>query len=134
MTDGQTVMGRLEQLVRIYLSRGFTEDLRPSQWQALRFFAQAAPEERSLTAFAKARAKTLGTASITVSGLVEKGLMTRAQSGRNVGLEVSPRGLELLQRSDPYRSFEHVLERLPPEHKQALIVAVDRIVSQECGA
>ncbi len=132
--DGHTLMGHLDRLVRVYQAEGFSGDLRPSQWHALRYFANAGPDERTLTHFARARATTMGTASITVSGLVEKGLMTRGRDGRNVDLEVSEEGLRLLETQDPYRSFAAALERLSEEQKRALVAAAEAILTERCPA
>ena len=132
--DGHTLMGHLDRLVRVYQAEGFSGDLRPSQWHALRYFANAGPDERTLTHFARARATTMGTASITVSGLVEKGLMTRGRDGRNVDLEVSDEGWRLLESHDPYRHFAAALERLSDDQKRALVAASEAILAERCPA
>jgi DNA-binding MarR family transcriptional regulator len=133
MTDTRRVMTKLEQLVRVYYAEGYSGELRPAQWQALRYFDQAAEAERTLTAFAKARATTMGTASITVSGLVERGLMERGHGERNVGLRISAEGRRLLERADPYRRIAGAIESLSEDQRAALIAAADAIVAAQSG-
>jgi DNA-binding MarR family transcriptional regulator len=134
MTETRSVMTKLEQLVRVYYSEGYAGELRPAQWQALRYFDQAPEGERTLTAFARARATTMGTASMTVSGLVERGLMERGHGERNVGLRVSPAGKRLLETQDPYRRFARAVAELPEEQRAALVQAADAIMAaQDAG-
>jgi DNA-binding MarR family transcriptional regulator len=76
----------------------------------------------------------MGTASMTVSGLVERGLMERGHGERNVGLRVSPAGKRLLETQDPYRRFARAVAELPEEQRAALVQAADAIMAaQDAG-
>jgi DNA-binding MarR family transcriptional regulator len=100
----------IERLSRIQLSNGYRNGLRPAQWQALRFFANATDEDRSLSAFARYRRSTLGTASTTVTQLVERGLLGRSdpEARRNVGIFVTEKGHAALA-DDPLQDLIRVL-------------------------
>ena len=89
----------IEKLIRIQLANSYRNELRPAQWQALRFFATADPRDRTLTGFARHRRSTIGTTSITVSQLVDRGYRVRGdpQGQRNVDLRVSDKGMAALE-------------------------------------
>jgi DNA-binding MarR family transcriptional regulator len=97
------IAAALEQLVRLQFSQSFRHGLKPAQWHALRYFATAPEEERTVTAFARHRASTMGTASTTISTLVRKGYLARDYGQgvpRNRGLHLTEAGNKLL-REDP---------------------------------
>lgn len=124
------VMTRLEQLLRIYHAQGFAHGMTPAQWQALRYFDRAEGGDRTLTGFAQARATSMGTASTTVSWLVNRGLLERAHGGaRNVALRLTAEGQNLLESKDPYRCIERAVDALPTVQRKALVEAADSIVA-----
>jgi DNA-binding MarR family transcriptional regulator len=111
MTDvARDAAEEIERLGRIQLSNGYRNGLRPAQWQALRFFANATDADRSLSAFARYRRSTLGTASTTVTQLVERGLLGRGdpEARRNVGIYVTEQGHAALA-DDPLQDLIRVL-------------------------
>jgi len=114
--------------MRIYYSISYTNDLRPAQWQALRFFAEAPPDNRTLADFAHARASTMGTASITVSKLVERGFLDRAHRNRNVDIRITEQGRRYLEASDPAKWLAQAIDDLPVEERRGLDNALDRVV------
>ena len=85
----------------------FSRGLTPAQWSALRFFATASSAKANLMSYARHHGKTRGTASRTISRLVDKGLVTRHQhpfDGRQQVIELSQRGSALLE-EDPIASL-----------------------------
>jgi DNA-binding MarR family transcriptional regulator len=128
MTQPDTLAQKLERAMRLYNSTAYTNDLRPAQWQALRYFANAPTEERTLSHFAQARASTMGTTSVTVTALVKRGLLERSRRDRNVGLQITEKGRRYLETSDPAKSLANVIADLPVEERQVLDGAVARII------
>lgn len=128
MSEPDSLARKLERAMRIYYSLSYTNDLRPAQWQALRFFAEAPADKRSLADFAHARASTMGTASITVSKLVERGFLERAHQHRNVDVRITEQGRQYLEKGDPAKGLAWAIDDLPPQERQALDIALDRII------
>jgi DNA-binding MarR family transcriptional regulator len=120
----------LEQLVRVQFARSFVHGLKPAQWHALRYFAVMPPEERTVTAFARHRGSTMGTASTTLSALVRKGYLGRSGKGaRNSGLYVTEAGHDLL-RDDPINDLVRAIDTLDPQERAALEKALPKLVTQ----
>lgn len=116
----------LEALSRDIVSRGFTGDLNPAQWAALRFVARANPSARSVTAFARAHRTTTGTATRTVAALVRKGYLLRSPSieDRRYGhLALTMKGEEALH-VDPLREVATAIGALPGGQRRALLEAL----------
>lgn len=128
MTQPDTLAQKLERAMRLYNSTAYTNDLRPAQWQALRYFATAPAEERTLSHFAQARASTIGTTSVTVTNLVKRGLLERSRRDRNVGLQITEKGWRYLETGDPAKNLINVITELPVEERQVLDDAVARII------
>lgn len=129
MTDPNLLSVKLERTMRLYQATGYRADLRPAQWQALRFFATAPAAQRTVSELARARASTMGTTSITVTALVDRGLLERAAGHRNVGLKVTPAGLQLLDDADPARKLETTIAELPAGERATLDRALSDIIS-----
>lgn len=110
----------IELLLRVHMRISDRDPLPPAQWQALRYFAHAPRETRTLSGFARHRRSTMGTASTTVSRLVEQGYLQRGEAGgeRNVGLRPTPAGWAILK-DDPLHDVADALRRHDAE-------AVDR--------
>lgn len=123
----------LEQLVRVQFARSFVHGLKPAQWHALRYFAVMPLEDRTVTAFARHRGSTMGTASTTISALVRKGYLGRsAGSARNSGLYVTSFGLELL-RDDPINELVRAIDTLDEPERAALERALPKLVGRISG-
>jgi DNA-binding MarR family transcriptional regulator len=99
----------------------FERGLRPAQWDTLRFFGTAPPRDRTVSGFALFRKTTMGTASMTVSGLVKKGLLTRGEKEvqRNVNLDITALGHQYLH-SDPLNDLTLAISELSPERQEIL--------------
>ena len=108
-------------LARVLRAMEFERGLRPAQWDTLRFFATAPQEKQTVTGFALFRRTTMGTASMTVSGLVEKGLLGREdrEGGRNRDLHLTPIGYQYLY-SDPLNDLAMAVSQLSSEKRTVL--------------
>ena len=123
----------LEQLVRVHFARSFVQGLKPAQWHALRYFAVMPLEDRTVTAFARHRGSTMGTASTTISALVRKGYLGRSSgSARNSGLYVTDAGHDLL-RDDPINDLVRAIDTLDESERAALERALPKLVNQMSG-
>lgn len=96
-------------------SLGYTHGLKPSQWTALRYFAGAPSNQRTVSAFADFHATTRGAASQMVEVLVNKDLLVRVpvpEDRRVMQLHPTEKARELL-RFDPLQEFANVIAALP---------------------
>ena len=128
MTETERLAHNLERAMRLYHAAAYTHELRPAQWQALRFFATAPAERRTLADFAQARASTMGTTSVTVTALVNRGFLERSSRYRNVGLQITEKGKRYLEEGDPAKELANVIADLPVNQRQVLDDAVARII------
>lgn len=119
---------KLERAMRLYHAIAYTEDLRPAQWQALRHFATAPAGERTVSGLARARASTMGTTSVTVTSLVNRGFLERAWSERNVGLRLTDKGKRYLEESDPAKRLSTAISSLAADEWEALDAALAHII------
>lgn len=120
--DARTLADDVEKVMRLHYSNSFCHGLKPAQWHALRYFASVAPSARTVTAFARHRASTMGTASTTISTLVRKGYLARAGAQsvpRNRGLHLTEAGWGALE-EDPMHRMIASLEGLSGEQRQGL--------------
>jgi DNA-binding MarR family transcriptional regulator len=126
----ETLAQTLEQLVRVQFARSFVHGLKPAQWHALRYFATAPQDARTVTGFARHRASTMGTASTTITTLVRKGYLGRAEGhNRNNGLHVTEAGRALLA-DDPIQGLVAALATLDDGEREALQSALPKLVAR----
>lgn len=93
---------------------GYGTDLTPAQWAALRYFATTNPTAADLVSFARHHGTTKGSASQTISRLVDTGLLSRRKDPddlRRRVIEVTATGRELLK-SDPIKSLATLLSTI----------------------
>jgi len=122
----------LEQLIRLHYSQSFRHGLKPAQWHALRYFALADEADRTVTAFARHRASTMGTASTTISTLVQKGYLARDYGDgvpRNRGLHLTERGQKLLE-DDPIKTLVDAIDDLSADERQSMSRILDKLVTK----
>ena len=96
--------GMIVRLNRLSYSQGFVCGLTATQWTALRYFAKANKNSRTLLAFADYHATTRGTASQTVQILVAQGILKRTRSktdGRVSHIDLTARGRVIIGQ-DPF--------------------------------
>jgi DNA-binding MarR family transcriptional regulator len=129
-TYAPELTGKLERMMRLYHALSYSHSLRPAQWQALRHFATAPAEERTVSGMARARASTMGTASMTVTALVDRGLLERNGGERNVGLRITAEGQKFLEEADPTTRISDAIEELDQDEAAALDRALDHLLSR----
>jgi len=135
-STGEDIAVALEQLIRVHFSQSFRSGLKPAQWHALRYFATAEPEDRTVTAFARHRASTMGTASTTISTLVRKGYLARDYGRgvpRNRGLHITDAGRELLEQ-DPIQNLVNAINRLNESERASLDSSLHKLVADMVDA
>ncbi len=119
----------MDQICRLNDSASFVHGLNPAQWAALRFFADANPQVRTTTAFARYHATTKGTASKSVRALERKGYLTRERSihdGCAAILDVTERGRRLL-REDPLNDLARCMDKLTEQQRFVLAEALEAV-------
>lgn len=129
--SAEEIAAALEQLVRLQFSQSFRNGLKPAQWHALRYFATAPQEERTVTAFARHRASTMGTASTTISTLVRKGYLARDYGQgvpRNRGLHLTEAGQRLLN-EDPVQTLVRAIDDLDVSEREVFSGVVQKLVT-----
>ena len=116
----------VENVLRCVTNLSYRRGMPPSQWAALRYFARAADGARNLTAFARHHQVTMGTASSTVSSLVNKGyLVKHAFRGP---IEITEAGAETLA-ADPLHDLIAAFAELPVEQRAKATDLLDHLRS-----
>lgn len=118
------------QILRYTSSMSFAEGLNPAQWAALRYFSQAVPSARTVTAFARYHGTTKGTASQTIAALTRKGLLDRKRDekdGRSVQFQLTDKGEQFLA-EDPLHQLSASIQSLDVGHQMALAEALEAIM------
>lgn len=120
----------IAQVLRTTSSLAFSNGLNPAQWAAIRYFAQAAPNTRSVVAFARYHRTTKGTASQTIAALLKKGLLDRQRSERDrrtASLELTEQGRILLN-DDPLNELAYAVSLLEEDEHAVLVRSLDKIL------
>lgn len=129
--DDRAAAELITQVMRAASSLAFSGGLNPAQWSAMRYFAQAAPEARSVVAFARYHRTTKGTASQTIAALLKKGLLDRRRNDRDrrsADLEVTAQGVGLLQ-NDPLNELAQAVGLLNETERRAMTRGLERILT-----
>lgn len=121
----------------VHLSRlahgdGLPGGLTAAQWDALRYFSLANRTSRTLAAFADYQVTTRGTASQTISKLVEKGLLTRQASNvdrRSAQIDLTAEGRALCE-SDRFNELVHAISELPAGLKSDVLAAMESVMGR----
>lgn len=122
MSSVDDILILLERIGRVLQNDGHSEGLKPTQWEALRYFARANRFSRSPSALTAYLGMTKGTVSQTVSALEKKGLVEKATGDadrRLVRIELTAKGQKLLSR-DPLEALASSFSRLPASQRQDL--------------
>jgi DNA-binding MarR family transcriptional regulator len=112
----------LEQVFYQTYRQNFADGLRPSQWAALRYFANAEPQDRTVSGFAGYHGTTTGSASQTIHALVKRGFLARVQAfgdRRSHRLDPTDDGHALL-RNDPGHNVRQAIEMLNDAQRRDL--------------
>ncbi|MFN4204990.1 MAG: MarR family winged helix-turn-helix transcriptional regulator [Agrobacterium albertimagni] len=122
MSSVDDILILLERIGRVLQNDGHSEGLKPTQWEALRFFERANRFSRSPSALTAYLGMTKGTVSQTVSALEKKGLVEKATGEadrRQVRIEVTAKGESLLKR-DPLDALTTSLSKLRSPQRREL--------------
>ncbi len=131
MDNSERAVELLDRIGRIAHGLQFALGLNPAQWEALRFLARANRYSRSPSALAEFLGTTKGTASQTLNALESKGLVKRtrrASDRRWVDLEVTPSGMELIEK-DPMGLVLEAASRLSRDECESMNAALGCLVA-----
>ncbi len=120
----------LARLSRLINHEGHAEGLKPAQWDALRYLAQANKFSRSPGALTAYLGATKGTISQTLMSLEKKGLVEKTQDPndkRSVGLNLTAAGSDLAK-EDALLSFQAVVAELPSQEQKAIEEALETLL------
>lgn len=125
----------IERLAQMVHNLGYQSGLKPSQWNALRYFSRANISVRTVTWFGRHNGTSQSAASQTVSSLVQRGLLhleSDERDRRKRIVQVTQAGLKYLEQ-DPLEPLQAMLQSIPPSDLAAFSkVAVD-IMRAELG-
>ena len=125
------VAALIGQITQLAYRFGFASDLRPAQWTALRFFDRALDANRTVSAFAEHNRTSRSSASQTVNGLVNRGLLVRLavpKDRRTHRLQLTDEARGLLAR-DPLKKLEEALGGLCPERRRELSLRLQELLA-----
>jgi len=120
----------MERIAQLSYAQGMAEGLRPAQWGALRYFAQAEDHARTVGRFARHNMITAGSASQTIETLVRRGLLERvpqASDRRSYRLDLTEDGRRYLHQ-DPIQKLVGAVDRLGREDSEQLAETLVKIV------
>lgn len=112
------ILTQIQDFRRLCNKAEHADGLRPTQWHALRHFANAPIAERTVSGFAAANRTTPGTTSVTISALEGRGLLKRVQRPTGWAVEITEAGRALLER-DPMTCLAAALEACSADDKAA---------------
>lgn len=118
------------QLGRLAYGNYSAGGLTPTQWTALRFFAEANRFSRTVSAFAEFHATTKGTASQTVKSLVTRGYLQRTPSprdGRSVHFDLTPLARRTLA-TDPFEAVVRAAGSLSATQQSRMASGLARLL------
>jgi DNA-binding MarR family transcriptional regulator len=104
----------MEQIALLSYGQGFSDGLRPAQWAALRYFARAEPQARTVGRFAQHNMVTPGSASQTIQTLVKRGLLVRVPAEhdrRSHRVDLTEQGISALT-DDPIGRLVDAIRQL----------------------
>lgn len=120
--DARAAAEIIEEIAQLAYRFGFASDLRPAQWTALRFFDRSAKENCTVSAFAEHNRTSRSSASQTINGLVNRGLLVRVavpEDRRTHRLHLTTRARALLGQ-DPLGKLEHALGEMAEDNRRQL--------------
>ena len=107
----------VERLGRYLSNSGHSHNLKPVQWEILRYLAKANRFSRSPSAVTQYLGITKGTVSQSITTLQSKGLLDKVLSAtdkRSVSLALTNQGQALVAQ-DPSEYFDQALASMPPQ-------------------
>lgn len=130
MKHASNIAELIERLSRRLQGAGYAHDLKPAQWSALRYYARADADARTIRAFAAVHASSHSAASQIVTGLKRKRLLTSYTSkedAREQVVELTAAGARLL-RHDPMKPISSALRRMTQREQRALLRSLERLL------
>ncbi|QCG92709.1 MarR family transcriptional regulator [Azospirillum sp. TSA2s] len=124
------VVALLQQAVRLIHASEHTHGLVPAQWTALRYFATAAPHQRTAADLARYQNMAVSPVARTVRSLFEKRLICRKPNpfdGRSELIELTSDGRKYLK-ADPSGELDRLLTALPGDQLAALATALQAVI------
>lgn len=121
MALASDILVLMERISRALHNEGHSGGLKPTQWDALRYFARANKYSRTPSALTAYLGMTKGTVSQTISVLERKGLIEKDTGAdrRQVNISLTPHGHKMLQ-DDPLDHFAGFVSNLDSTQKQQL--------------
>ena len=137
MADSRDVDAGYTAEIIVHLSRlahgdGLPGGLTASQWAALRYFSQANRSSRTLAAFADYQVTTRGTASQTITTLVEKGLLVRKESRidrRSAQIDLTSEGRAFCE-SDRFNELVYAISELADDLRIDVLAALEGVMER----
>jgi DNA-binding MarR family transcriptional regulator len=121
----------LLQVGRLVQAEGYSGELSPAQWMALRYFARANSFSRNPSAFAEFQATTRGTASQAIKAREASGYLVRRRSkvdGRSVSLRLTSKGKKALAR-DPFEVLVDAVDTLDANEQASMHHALHQVLT-----
>ncbi len=121
----------IEQITQLAYRFGFASDLRPAQWTALRFFDRSPDDSCTVSAFAEHNRTSRSSASQTINGLVNRGLLVRVavpEDRRTHRLQLTNEAQGLLAQ-DPLRKLESALGEMSESRCGELAVRLEELLA-----
>jgi len=120
----------LEQVGRALGALCLAHDLHPVQWSALRYFARAGRQARTVSGLANYQGTTLAPASRTVASLVRRGYLsveTDPVDRRRRTHDLTDTGRDALSK-DPISVVEESLGRLTPNEQDNMTRGLETVL------
>ena len=112
----------VERLTRIVQNDAFAEDLKPTQWDTLRYLSKANRFSCNPTALTAYLGVTKGTVSQSINALERKGLLKKksvASDKRSVNLALTAKGIKLLK-NDPLNEISIAASKMSKSQRKNL--------------
>ena len=122
----------LDRLSRVLQNDGYADDLKPAQWEALRYLRDANRFSRTPSALTAYLGVTKGTVSQTISALERKGLLKKTGDSadrRQVRLDLTAKGSRLLKH-DPLLAAVRAATSLPAAARQDLADGLRQLLKE----
>ena len=132
MKNNQTnhVLNLLERLARVINNDASMSELKPAQWEALRFFSQTNRFSSNPSALTAYMGVTKGTVSQTINALERKGLLKKNKvrgDRRAVNIVLTKRGLDMLGQ-DPLQELALSLQDMTSEKLGVLSSSLEEVL------
>lgn len=121
-TQYEHILALLERISRIIHNDAGLSDMKPAQWEALRYLASANRFSRTPSSVVAYLGVTKGTVSQTLNALERKGLISKEKDigdKRSVSLQLTHAGEALLE-DDPLTALKGSLQKLSKVQRDAL--------------